>query len=139
MEITLIDALRRSVQHPRRRQSHRRRRQVRHGRRLAAVRAYFAAHAYLERRVPSLTAAAESCGASLHYVQAMIVLVKAENTSLLKRVLAGEVPVLAAAKQTKQLARLVDAYRNASADEKVAFARAVGPTTLFDDSLIPAL
>jgi aminoglycoside phosphotransferase family enzyme len=121
------------------RQHHRRHRQVRHGRRLAAVRAFTAATLYLENRRPSLTAAAECCGSNPQYVEALVTLIKSENTSLLKEVLAGRVVVLAAAKQTKRLAKLVAAYRTASVSDRVAFAKAVGPTTLFDNTLAPAL
>ena len=62
----------------------------------------------------------------------MTVLLKSENSSLLRQVLAGQVPVLAAAKQTQRLADLVSAYRRADDGERVAFARACNAERIFD-------
>jgi NAD(P)H-nitrite reductase large subunit len=103
------------------------------------VRAVTAAKLYLTGQAPSVAAAALSCGSCIAYVQAALVLLKSENVAMLERVLCGQVPLLVAAKQLKQVAALVDAYRAAAAVDRVAFARAVGPTVLFDDTLVPAI
>jgi hypothetical protein len=115
------------------------RRQFHNGHRRAALRAHTAATLYLNNALPSLKAAAEATGSNIHYVRAVITLIQSENTVLLARVLAGKVAVQAAAREVDRLAKLVTAYRTAGANDHVAFAKAVGPTTLFDNSLVPAL
>jgi len=68
-----------------------------------------------------------------------LVVLQSENTTMRTAVLEGRTPLPAAAKAIEQLADLVHAYRKASAGARVAFAKAVGPTVLFDTSLVPAL
>jgi hypothetical protein len=121
----------------RRRQSARR--HFRNGHRAAVVRATTAARLYLDGRAPSLAAAAEACGSNITYVRAAIILIQGENTVLMRRVLAGEYPLLAAARDMQKLAELIAAFRRAPSATRVAFARTVGPTTLFDGTLVPAL
>jgi hypothetical protein len=90
--------------------------------------------------VPTVSAAAERTGSSWAYVEAALVILAAENTSLVADVVNGRVPLLAAARKVQRLGELVAAYRKATAADRVAFARAVGPTVLFDTSLVvPAL
>src|SRR5262249_2081412 len=117
--------------HPRRRRRSSRR-HFRHGQRAAALRALTGARLLAAGAVSSLDAAAASCGSSVPYIQAMTVLLKSENSSLLRQVLAGQVPVLAAGKQTKQLADLVSAYRRADDGDRVAFARACNADAIFN-------
>jgi hypothetical protein len=62
-----------------------------------------------------------------------------ENQSVLVAVLKGRMPLLAAAKGVRQLGSLVSSFRAASAADRVQFARTIGPTVLFDTSLVPAL
>jgi len=114
------------------------RRQFHDGHRRAAVRAITGARLYLSKNVPTLRGAAEACGSNVHYVKAVITLIRAENATLLERVIAGKVSVLAAAREVGRLANLVAAYRIASANDRVAFAAVIGPTTLFDTVLVPA-
>jgi hypothetical protein len=116
-----------------------RHRHKRGGRCAAAVRAMTAAKLYLAGSTPSLEAAAFSCGTNPAYVRAAIVLLRSENATLLSRVLRGDLPLLAAAAQVKRVANLVEAYRTASAGDRVAFARTVGSTVLFDTTLVPAI
>ena len=124
----------------RRRQSRRPyRRQLRSGRRLAVVRAFTAARLYLAGAAPSLAAAAESCGSTTVYVRHAVILLRSENRSLCDAALGGRVPLHVAAQQLKRLGELVAAYRQASAADRVAFAKAIGPNVLFDTSLVPAL
>jgi hypothetical protein len=118
---------------------HRRRRQIRNGHRLAALRAFTAAMLYRDNNGWTLAMAAMSCGSNEIYVTAMLVLIASENTTLLQRVLTGEVSLLAAAREVGRLAKLVTAYRAANATDRVAFARTVGPADLFDTTLVPAL
>jgi hypothetical protein len=115
------------------------RRQFKNGRRNAAVRAFTGAQLVRTKIAPTVAAAAERTGTSRAYVEAALAILAAENTSLVADVVNGRVPLLAAAKAVRQLGALVNAYRQASAADRVAFARAVGPTVLFDTSLVPAL
>jgi hypothetical protein len=115
------------------------RRHFRHGQRAAAVRAITAARLYLSGFANSFANAADQCGSSVVYVRAAVTLLRAENASLLNAVLGGKVPLLAAAREMQRLADLVAAYRTASASDRVAFAHAVGPTTLFENALVPAM
>jgi hypothetical protein len=103
------------------------------------VRALTAAGLYLQKVAPTVRAAAERCGSNPHYVEAACSLLQAENTSLLADVIKGRVPLLQAAREAERLGTLVAAYRAASAADRVAFAKAVGPTVLFETSLVPAL
>jgi hypothetical protein len=105
----------------------------------AAVRAFTAAGLVIDGKAPTLRAAALRCGANVAYVRAAITLLRSENTSLMAKVAKGKVSMLAAAREVKRLGALVTAYRQASAADRVAFAKAVGPTVLFDTSLVPAL
>src|SRR5262245_11974131 len=105
----------------------------------AAVRAVTAAGLYLDHRLPSLAATALGCGSCVTYVQAALILIKSENATVLERALRGQMPLQAAAKQVKQVADLVAAYRKANAADRVAFAKAIGPTALFDSALVPAI
>jgi hypothetical protein len=115
------------------------RRQFKNGRRNAAVRAFTGAQLVRGKIAPTVAAAAERCGSTPAYVQAALAILAAENTSLVADVVNGRVPLLATAREVKRLGELVAAYRKASAADRVAFARAVGPTVLFDTSLVPAL
>lgn len=123
----------------RRARRQRRRPRDRDGYRLAAIRGLTGARLVLKGECPTLRAAAMRCGSCIPYVQGGLALLQSENVSLLVKVAKGEVPLLAAARETRRLGALVAAYRAASASDRVAFARAVGPTTLFDNSLVPAL
>jgi len=84
-------------------------------------------------------AAAERCGSNPAYVSAAIAILRSENKELLVDVVKGRVPLLEAARETQRLSVLVSAYREASASDRVNFAKAVGPTVLFDTALVPAL
>jgi hypothetical protein len=114
------------------------RRHFRHGRCAAVVRAITAARLYLKGEVPSLADAAEACGSNSHYVKAAITLIKSEDNALLNRVLAGHVGLLAAATEMKPRAKLLESYRAATTEDRVAFARAVGASDLFDNVVVPA-
>jgi hypothetical protein len=103
------------------------------------VRALTAAQLYLDGKVPSLAAAALSCGSCRTYVQAALILLRSENATMVERVRRGHLLLPVAAKQMKQVADLVAAYRIARGEDRVLFAKIIGPTTLFDTALVPAL
>jgi len=130
LDSTVVHVL--ATPHRRHRRHRSARRHFRHGQRAAALRAETGARLLAAGAVSSLEAAAARCGSSVPYVQAMAVLLRSENLSLLKQVLAGQVPVLAAAKQTQRLADLVAAYRRAADSDRVAFARACNAESIFN-------
>jgi hypothetical protein len=88
---------------------------------------------------PTLAAAAFACGSNAGYVKAAITLIRSENATLLERVLAGDMPLLAAARQAKQIADLVTAYRAASGANRIEAAKTIGADVLFDEAVVPAL
>jgi hypothetical protein len=129
--------------HERRR---RRRKQFHNGRRAAVLRAITGARLHLFGfdegeviRFPSLRESAELTGANVAYVQHATVVLQSENATLLQRVLRGQQSLLAAAREVKQLAELVAAYRNAGPDDRVEFARVITPGRLWDETLAPIL
>jgi hypothetical protein len=128
-----------SAQRKRRKYYRSARRRVRNGCRAAVMRALSGARRYLNGEVPTLDAAAAWCGSNVTYVRAAVILIKSENTVLMRQVLGGEYPLLAAARDMQKLAELVTAFRRAPFAARVAFARTVGPSTLFDNTLVPAL
>jgi hypothetical protein len=113
------------------------RRHFRHGCRAAAARAFTAAEIYLDKRVPSLAAAAMHCGSNVQYVQAAIVLIQNETAKpqqMRQWVLEGRMPLLAAAHAAKQLA----SWRRWM-KQRVQFGRNVGITEVWADAIVPAL
>ena len=114
----------------RQRQSARRR--FRHGQRAAAVRAFTGARLYLNCAVPTLAAAADSVGSCSAYIQAAVILLKADNASLTAEVLGGRVSLLQAAAQVRRMVDLVTAYKLAQDPDRVAFARACGVERIFN-------
>jgi hypothetical protein len=113
-------------------------RRTRAGKCAAAVRAVTGARLYLDGRM-DLATAAMSCGSCVAYVRAAVSLLASENTTMLEQALRGQMPLLVAAEQMKRIAKLVNAYRAASAADRVMFARVIGPTTLFDGAVALAL
>jgi hypothetical protein len=112
--------------------------QLRDGVCTAALRAFSAAKPYLSDEFDSL-GAARACGSNAPYVAAAIVLIRSENTAVQQDVLAGRVSLLPAAHQLRKFVRLVAAFREASASDRVMFGCVVGPTNLFENSVAPAL
>jgi hypothetical protein len=117
---------------PHHRQYQSARRHFRHGKRAAVVRAFTAARLYINNAVPTLEAAAEACGSNVAYVQAALILMRAENASLVHDVLAGRVSILQAAREAQRLANLITAYREAKDPDRIAFVHACGAEAIFD-------
>jgi hypothetical protein len=118
--------------HPRR-QYRSARRHFRHGLRAAVMRAVTAAKLYASGSASTITIAAARCGSSEIYVKAAIILLRAENAALLDRVLAGDIPLLRAAAQTRRIADLVAAYRCADGVDRVAFMRTCGTEAILNE------
>ena len=115
------------------------RRLVRNRQQAAVIRAVTAAKFRLDGTFPTLAAAATACGSNVRYVGAAVTLLKSENSTLLDRALRGAMPLLAAASEAERLARLVSAYREASAEDLPVFARIVGPANIWDNAIAPVL
>jgi hypothetical protein len=107
--------------------------------RAAVLRAFTAADLLREGRVPSLREAAACCGSNIQYVQAAVVLRNSENISLMDDVFIGTVPLLAAARSCRQLAKLVEAYRKTTLADHIAFGKQIGPGVLWDEAIVPAI
>jgi hypothetical protein len=104
---------------------HRRRARIRAGHRLAALRAQTGAELVEERGI-SIVEAARRSGSCPQYVKAMLVLRASENIELIEAVLAGDVPVLEAAKAMKIVAKMVSAVRKASVTDLEVFSSITG-------------
>jgi hypothetical protein len=107
--------------------------------RRAVLRALTGAKLYLAGWFSSLAAAAEAVGAGVDYVRAAIILLRSENVSLLQKVLAGEAPMLAAARETVKLAAAVTAYKAMTAADRKAFAVVTGATADLTDHLVRSI
>jgi hypothetical protein len=115
------------------------RRHFRGRERAAVIRAFTAARLYLSGTSPTLVAAATACGSCPQYVRAAVTLIEAENAALVNCVLVGNVSLLEAARDAQRLAGLIKAYKTANAADHIAFARAIGPTNIFDSVVAPAI
>jgi len=107
------------------------------GERLAALRAFTGARLVRAEAI-SMAEAAERSGSNRCYVKAALTLLASENTTLIQRVVAGHVPLRAAAAQMKRLAQLVAAYRWSSATDRNKFRDLTGLTNNLADHLIHA-
>jgi hypothetical protein len=115
------------------------RRHFRRGQRAAVTRAMVSARLYVDRQIPTLVMAAESCGSNVNYVRAAATLLRAEAFELIEQVSNGALPLLAAAKQVQRIANMVTAYKAGSTADRIVFGRVVGVDTLFDDSIAPII
>jgi hypothetical protein len=135
----------------RRRQRASARRHFHYGCRAAAARAFTAAEIYLDKRVPSLAAAAMHCGSNVQYVQAAIVLIQDETALHPQRmrqlVLEGRVPLLAAAREARRrqkaervtVEEMVASWRCWTPGQRANFGRAVGVAEIWDDAIEPVI
>jgi hypothetical protein len=109
------------------------------GKRVAVLRALTGARLYGNGSTISLADAAESVGSNVRYVRAAVTILKAENPNLIWEVLWGPGNLLATAAKVRKRADLVAAYRKASPDDRKVFGWTVGPATVFDEVVVPAL
>jgi hypothetical protein len=136
---------------PRRRQRASARRHFRHGCRAAAARAFTAAEIYLDKRVPSLAAAAMHCGSNVPYIQAAIALIRAETTrhpqGMRQSVLEGRASLLAAAHAARQrqeaaritVEKMAAVWREWTPAQRANFGRTVGAGEIWDDAIAPVI
>jgi hypothetical protein len=109
--------------------------QFRNGERVAVMRAMTAARLHRGERIapPSLAGASAMCGASLPYVAAMEVLLKAEDTQLLNQVFSGGISLTDAANMVRNRAKLISAWRTASPEDRIIAIRAINPEDVLND------
>src|SRR5262245_28601783 len=105
------------------RQSHRA--QFRDGVRLAAVRAFTGGDLYLRGEM-TLRQTAIAVGSNVLYVMAAVILLKANDTRLIKDVVHGRIGILAAAESVKPLVTMLAGYSKASPTNRDAFFVATG-------------
>jgi hypothetical protein len=129
----------------RRRQSPRR--HFRNGHRAAVVRATTGARLYLDKAVPSLAAAAESCGSNVQYIQAAVALLQANDPSLLNLAMAGWVSLIRAANQARLRRKMervtvdeaVASWRVWTPEQRAEFGRGAGVADVWDHAIAPVL
>ena len=99
-------------------------------RRRVALQAITGARLFAAGMVNSITKAAASVGSTPANVHAAVILLKAENQTLIAKVLAGDVSLMRAAKQARRVADLVAAYRAASEADIASAGRIINQPTL---------
>jgi hypothetical protein len=114
-------------------------RHVRRGRRAAVLRAFTAAKLVLSGTVSSVIEAAVCCGSNCAYTKAALILLKAEATTLIAEVLAGQKALLAAAEEMRAVAALVDAHRQATPTDLATYGVTISPAAIWDSVIVPAL
>jgi hypothetical protein len=129
----------------RRRQSARR--HFRNGHRAAVLRATTGARLYLDGQIPSLAAAAASCGSNVKYIQAAIVLLKADDPSLLHLAMGGWIPLTGAANQERlrpkaeriTVDEAVQSWRVWTPAQRAEFGRGAGVADIWDHAISPVI
>jgi hypothetical protein len=121
----------------------RRIRQPRHHKRrhAAALRAFTGAKLLLDIAVVprSRCEAAQLVASTPRYIEAAITLIRAQDRYLIERVLAGDLSLLTAATHVRKRAKLLSAYREASAGDRAAASAAIGIDQVFDEMIVPSL
>ena len=115
--------------------------QFQRGQRAAVMRAMTGASILLGLPVkPSSRArAAELVGSNLHYVEAAVRVLQAEDPLLLADVLAGRKSLPDAAAKVRGRADLITAYRRATLEDRAALGSTVGVSHVFDEAIAPSL
>jgi hypothetical protein len=107
----------------------------------AALQAFVAAHLLRERVLGIDTAvkAAAATGVTRAAVKAAQTVIQNGNQDLVQQVLRGWEPLSRAADKVRGRVKLIEAFETATPDDRIAFARAIGPTELFDNVISLAL
>lgn len=92
----------------------------------AVLRAITGARLVASGQAATARQAALCVGSTSQYVAAASVLLKTESSQVLHMVLSGRIALLAAAREAKPVANLVEAYRNASTADRLIFSHTVG-------------
>jgi len=89
--------------------------------------------------IDTITKAAVCTGVSRGYVRAAEVILVSESPELAIDVLRGRQTLLKAAKKVRNRARLIESFKAATPEDRIALGHAVGVGTLFDTMIVPAL
>jgi hypothetical protein len=121
----------------------RRRKQTRHGGvRLAVACGFLTAELMMGRRGPPVPASQkpwEWTGSNVAYAYAAKIILKAEDPKLEHDVRSGRIPLAAAARKIRRVAKLIAAARQATADELAIVGRTLTPGMIWDTMVMPAL
>jgi hypothetical protein len=109
------------------------------GERLAVIRALTGARLYRDGKADTLAEAAEKVGSCVAYVRAAITLYEADDINLLIAVRLGCVSLLVAAAKARRRIKLIDAYEQASPDDRKALGEMVGVGVIWDETIAPTL
>jgi hypothetical protein len=125
-------------------QSHVNRARHHHGRsprQNRALQAFVGAYLFRERAlgIDTITRAAIAAGVTRSSVSAALIILQSEQSLLAAYVLSGRETLNRAAKTVHSQVRLIEAFKTATADDRVALGRMIGATQLFDASIAPAL
>jgi hypothetical protein len=117
--------------------------QIRDGVRVANLRAFTAARFYLDKiankQLVTLKEAARCHGTNVPYIQAAIMVLKANDQHLVGRILSGE-RLLAVAKLLTPQIKLAELLADASPAARTAASRAFGhPDLIWDDMVAPLI
>ncbi len=106
-----------------------------------ALQAFVAAHMLRHGLlgIDTITAAAVCTGSSRALVKSALVILQSENASLVTDILVGRCTLLKAAKKVANRAQLIESFKSATLEDRIAFGNAVGVATLWDSTIVPAL
>lgn len=106
-----------------------------------AFQAFVAAHLLLEGVLGIDTAvkAAAATGTTRDAVRDALIILQNGDENLAADVLQGFEPLSRAADKVRGRVKLVEAFKSATPDDRIAFARVIGPTELFEAAIEPAL
>jgi len=115
-----------------------------HGRppkRNRALQAFVAVYLLRERAfgIDTIVKAAVATGVTRAAVKAAQIIVESGDELLAADVLQGWETLSRAADMVRGRVKLVEAFKSATPDDRIAFARVIGPTELFEAAIEPAL
>lgn len=107
----------------------------------AALQAFLAVHLLRERvfGVDTITKAAIATGTTRNAVHAALIILQNGDENLAANVLQGRESLSRAADKVRGRVKLVEAFKSATPDDRIAFARVIGPTELFEAAIAPAI
>ncbi len=107
----------------------------------ATLRAFAAGRTLLDLplNVTTQAQAVRTFASSTAYVVAATTVLRAGNQRLIDQVLHGHIPLLEAAKLVRKRVKLVQAYRDADAADRIALGKTVGVDRVFDEAIAPSL
>jgi thioredoxin-like negative regulator of GroEL len=114
---------------------------VEHRKRNPSLQAFVAACLLRESLfgIDTAVKAAAATGTTRAAVHAALIVLQNGDEGLAASVLKGWEPLSRAADKVRARVKLVEAFNSATPDDRVAFARAIGPTELFEAAIEPAL